>query len=264
MTNAQDEAKWLMIMADSGRIAGGKPLYTIRTARNLWGPVTILPNNPPPPQLAPVRSNFRAYALGLNMSDYRGYKVAEHTGGLPGFVSEVTTVPDLRLGVAVFTNAESGPAFRAITLKVLDYYMGANYDWLTAWKWVQARNDSANAAEMKAAAGARNAASKPSLPLAQYAGTYRDPWYGDVAITEENGTLAIRFTHTAVLVGTLEHWQYDTFIARWTDREVRADAYITFTLDPDGKVAGAKMAPASPDVDFSFDFQDLDLVPVRK
>ena len=44
-------------------------------------------------------------------------------------------VPDLRLGVAVFTNAESGPAFRAITLHVLDYYMGAKFDWLGAWKW---------------------------------------------------------------------------------------------------------------------------------
>jgi len=263
MTNAQDEAKWLMIMADSGKMADGKRLYSARTARALWMPVTILNNNPPPPQLAPLKANFRGYALGLNMSDYRGYKVAEHTGGLPGFVSEVSTVPDLRLGVAVFTNAESGPAFRAITLHVLDFYMGAKFDWLGAWKWVQARNDSANAAEMKASASARNADSKPSLPLAKYAGTYRDPWYGDVAITDDNGQLMIRFTHSPVLVGKLEHWQYDTFVARWTDREVRADAYVTFTLDPDGNIASVKMLPASPDVDFSFDFQDLDLKPVK-
>jgi CubicO group peptidase (beta-lactamase class C family) len=81
MTNAQDEAKWLMIMADSGKLADGKRLYSARTARALWMPVTILNNNPPPPQLAPLKANFRGYALGLNMSDYRGYKVAEHTGG---------------------------------------------------------------------------------------------------------------------------------------------------------------------------------------
>ena len=263
MTNAQDAAKWLMIMADSGRMGDGKSLYTTRTARALWMPVTILNNNPPPAQLAPLRANFRGYALGLNMSDYRGYKVAEHTGGLPGFVSEVTTVPDLRLGIAVFTNAESGPAFRAITLRVLDYYMGAKFDWLAAWKWVQARNDSANAAAMKASATARKADSKPSLPFAKYAGTYRDPWYGDVAVTDEKGQLMIRFTHSPVLAGRLEHWQYDTFVARWTDREVRADAYVTFTLDPDGNIASVKMLPASPDVDFSFDFQDLDLKPVK-
>ena len=46
-------------------------------------------------------------------------------------------------------------------------------------------------------------------------------------------------------------------------REVRADAYVTFTLEPDGNVASVKMLPASPDVDFSFDFQDLVLKPVK-
>ncbi len=75
--------------------------------------------------------------------------------------------------------------------------------------------------------------------------------------------LTIRFTHSPVLVGKLDHWQYDTFVAKWTDREVRADAYVTFTLDPDGKVEQAKMVPASPDVDFSFDFQDLLLKPKK-
>jgi len=263
MTNAQDAAKWLMIMADSGHMSDGKALYSTRTAQALWTPVTILPNNPPPPGLAPLRSNFRGYALGLGMSDFRGYKIAQHTGGLPGFVSEVTTVPDLRLGVAVFTNAESGAAFRAITLRVLDYYMGAKFDWLAAIKARVARGDSVNAAEMSASATARNAQSSPSLPLAKYAGTYRDAWYGDVAIADEQGRLMIRFTHSPVLTGTLEHWQYDTFIARWSDRSVRADAYVTFTLDPDGNIASVKMLPASPDVDFSFDFQDLDLRPVK-
>ena len=51
-------------------------------------------------------------------------------------------------------------------------------------------------------------------------------------------------------------------MVRWRDRELRADAYVTFTLNPDGSVGGAKMVPASSSVDFSFDFQDLDLRPV--
>ena len=32
---------------------------------------------------------------------------------------------------------------------------------------------------MKKAAAARDTASQPSLPLARYAGRYRDPWYGE-------------------------------------------------------------------------------------
>jgi hypothetical protein len=61
------------------------------------------------------------------------------------------------------------------------------------------------------------------LPLAKYAGTYVDEWYGEIAIDEQQGRLGVRFTHTASLTGTLEHWQHDTFIARWSDRELRAD-----------------------------------------
>jgi len=73
----------------------------------------------------------------------------------------------------------------------------------------------------------------------------------------------MQFTHTPSLVGNLEHWQYDTFLVLWDDRELRADAFITFTLGPDGRIESAKMAAASPLVDFSYDFEDLLLRPKK-
>ena len=97
--------------------------------------------------------------------------------------------------------------------------------------------------------------------MAKYAGTYRDPWYGDVVIVPEAKGLTMRFVRTPVLVGDLEHWQHDTFLARWRDRSLRADAYATFSLKPDGTVERLQIVPASEDVDFSFDFQDLVLTP---
>jgi hypothetical protein len=71
----------------------------------------------------------------------------------------------------------------------------------------------------------------------------------------------MRFSHTPPLTGDLEHWQYDTFLVRWRDRALRADAFVTFQLHPDGSIDRVRMEPASPDVDFSYDFQDLDLEP---
>jgi CubicO group peptidase (beta-lactamase class C family) len=47
------------------------------------------------------------------------------------------------------------------------------------------------------------------------------------------------------------------------DRELRADAYATFWLNHDGSIARLRLVSSSPLVDFSFDFQDLDLRPVR-
>ena len=40
-------------------------------------------------------------------------------------------------------------------------------------------------------------------------------------------------------------------------RELRADAYVTFALNPDGSIDQAKMRAVSPETDFSFDFHDL-------
>jgi Domain of unknown function (DUF3471) len=120
---------------------------------------------------------------------------------------------------------------------------------------------SAEEAEKKSSA-ARVTSSKPSLPFEKYAGRYRDPWRDEATIAFEAGKLVLRFGHTAALVGDLEHWQYDTFVARWRDRSMHADAYVTFSLKPAGTIDEMKMLPVSPLTDFSFDFQDLLFKPV--
>lgn len=261
-SSAEDMAKWMIVQLDSGRIAGSARLFSERTTRQLWTLVTPMPIGNPAPELVALRANFRGYALGFEVRDYRGRKLVNHTGGLPGYVSKVAMIPELKLGVAVLTNQESGAAFEAITYRILDHYLGATvYDWVAAYKKVRARVDSMTTAAEQRAVAARDTSSRPSLPLAKYADTYTDAWYGEVIIAQENGKLAIRFSHTPSLAGDLVHYQYDTFIARWRDRELRADAYVTFALNPDGSIDQVKMKAVSPATDFSFDFHDLLLKP---
>ena len=273
-SSAEDMAKWLIVQLDSGRLSDGKRLFQPATTRELWTIVTPIPVGAPPPELPFHRSVFNGYALGLGVRDYRGTQMLSHTGGLPGYLSKVTMIPALRLGVAVLTNQESGAAFNAISYKIVDHFLAAApADYLTIYRTLDQRGRASVAAAEKAAVTARDSASRPSLPLSRYAGTYTDQWYGDVTITQEpprNATgssaprLTILFTKTPSLVGELVHWQHDTFLARWDDRTLRADAFLTFALTPDGKIDQAKMLPASPLVDFSFDFQDLALKPKAK
>jgi len=184
-------------------------------------------------------------------------------GGLPGYVSRVATIPEAGVGVALLTNQESTPALGAIVYHILDHYLGAPaFDWLAAYQAVNARADAEIAEAERRAGAARDATSRPSLALAKYAGHYRDSWYGDISIALEQGRLVMRFSHTPSLVGDLEHWQHDTFVARWRDRELRADAFATFALNPDGSIDQVRMRAVSPATDFSFDFQDLLLAPV--
>ena len=263
--DAEDMAKWVMAQMDSGRVAGAGRAWSPAVTRELWKPVSPMPFGDPPPELAPLRHFFNFYALGLNVRDYRGERVLTHTGGLPGYVSRVTMVPDRKLGIVVLTNQESGEAFESITYHILDHYMGAApFDWLGGYTTVKARGDSAVAAAEARTASERDATSRPSLPLDRYAGTYRDAWYGDVTIERAGDHLVIRFSRSPDLVGDLEHWQYDTFVARWRDRALRADAFVTFALAPDGSIERATMKPVSPATDFSYDFQDLLLRPVGR
>jgi CubicO group peptidase (beta-lactamase class C family) len=267
MTGAADMAKWLMVQLDSGRVADGSRLFSPASAKQLWREVTPTPINDLPPgmeALAHLKPTMAGYALGLGVRDYRGHILRQHTGDLPGYLSKVAMIPDLRLGVAVLTNQESGFAFESIVYQVLDYYLGAKApDYPAVFQQLRERNRQKLKDAAQKAATARDSTVGPSLPLGKYVGTYRDPWYGDVIIAQEGKGLSIRFSHTPALVGDLVHWQYDTFLARWRDRELRADAYATFSLKPDGTVEQLKLVPASEDVDFSFDFQDLVLRPVR-
>jgi len=264
-SSAEDMAKWMNVLLSNGRLPDGSRLFSEATARQLTAIVTPLSPSNVPPELAPQRNNFSGYALGLNIRDYRGKKMVTHTGGLPGYVSRVMLLPEIGLGVAVLTNQESSEAFDAIAYHVVDHYLGApQIDWIEAYRAAGARRAAGMADAEKKAAAARDTTSKPSLPLSGYAGTYADAWYGDITIALEQGKLVMRFSHTPSLVGDLEHWQHDTFVARWRDRELRADAFVTFALNPDGSIDQAKMQAVSPATDFSFDFQDLLLKPVKR
>ena len=261
-SSAEDMARWLIVQLDSGRVADGSRLFTPWTTKELWSMVTPMPMVTPAPELSPLKCNFRAYALGFVVEDYRGKKIVRHTGTLPGYVSRVTMVPEVKLGLAVLTNQESRDAYHAITYHILDHYLRApGTDWIAAYRKVRARAEAAVASVEHHDAAARDSASHPSLPLERYAGTYTDAWYGDVVVVHENDGLTIQFSRTPALQGKLVHWQYDTFVARWTDRELRADAFMTFSLNPDGSVDQIRMKAVSPATDFSFDFHDLKLRP---
>jgi CubicO group peptidase (beta-lactamase class C family) len=261
---ARDIAKWLLVQLDSGRLADGTRLVSARTAREIWTGVTPMAAASAPSEIAPLSKQFNLYALGFQTNDFRGRKLLWHTGGLPGYLSWLGFVPDARVGVAVLTNTET-PMYAALGWSLLDYALGTAppWDFVGGYAAVAKRQREALARARTATAAARDSLSRPSLPLAKYAGTYEDAWYGDVTVSLANGKLRLALGHTPQLQGELVHWQYDTFLARWDDREMRADAFVTFQLNPDGSIDQVKMRAADPETDFSFDFHDLLLKPRR-
>ena len=263
-SSAAEMAKWVLLQLNHGKIPGREErIFSERQSREMWSAQTILPIGAGASPLSAKRPKFAAYGLGWGLSDYHGRKMVAHTGGVAGMVSRVMLVPEENLGVVILTNAEQGGAFDSILYHILDSYFGlAPTDWIAAHKAAEEQGEKEAAEIMKQQESGRAADSKPSLPLEKYAGVYTDPWYGPATIRMEGGKLVFTLDHTPKAVADLQHWQYDTFKAHWRDRTIE-DAFLTFTLKPDGAIDHFTMVAVSPLADFSFDYQDLYLTPKK-
>jgi CubicO group peptidase (beta-lactamase class C family) len=271
-TNDEDIAKWMKVLLDGGRVEGVKGvdgkelrLFSEAQSREMWTAQTPMKVNVPKPPLTATKANFAAYGLGFQLRDYKGQLVAMHGGALQGFYSRVLLVPESKLGIAILTNAESGGSLNALQYRLLDQYMtgSAPVDWIKAIADLEDEAHAKELARLKNTSTTRVAASKPSLDLPAYEGDYEDPWYGRMNIKRSGKKLVMSFTRTPDLTGEMEHFQHDTFIVRWKERNFNADAYVTFALDHDGSIEHVKMKAVSTETDFSYDFHDLLFTPVK-
>ena len=260
--SANDLAKWLKIQLAQGKTENGGRLFSEASSAEMWNPQIIEPISPVPPGFEATKPMFKTYALGWEVADYGGARIISHSGGVFGFITMVVLIPEKDVGFAITMNAEEGAVRRGLTYELLDHYLGRPHvDWVGRYKTLlnTMLSNAKKAVEATAAAPAKVG---PSLPLDRYAGQYRDPWYGRITVSPSKAGLTINFNETPRMGGPLVHYQYDTFIARFGDRNIEP-AYVTFGLDAEGKVERITMKPVSPTADFSFDYQDLLFTPVK-
>ncbi len=263
VSNLTDLSKWLIMQMNDGKYDGDKKLFSKAVHDEMWSPQTILQQA----QGGPYNTHFSSYGLGWFLADVKGYKQVSHTGGLAGTVTQITLLPELKLGIIVLTNQQSGAAFSAITNTIKDTYLGyPNRGWVKTYSDRVARGN----AEAKKISDdiAKDIAAQQKLGALKivdslFVGSYNDKWFGEISITSKPGGLWFASKKSPRLNGYVTPYKSNTFIVKWTDRSFDADAYIMFSLDRNGKADGFKMEAISPLTDFSFDFQDLDLKRVK-
>lgn len=263
VSNITDLSKWLIMQMDNGVYGDGKKLFSENVHNDFWSPQTIINVAGP----GAYNTHFSSYGLGWFLSDVKGYKQVTHTGGLAGIVTQVTLIPELKLGIVVLTNQQSGAAFTAITNTIKDSYLGVK-----GFDRVKQMHDRVvkNETEAKKITDsiwtgieAQQKSAAPKADISNFTGTYTDQWFGDVVISVKNGQPWFDSKRSPKLGGVLLPFKGNTFVAKWNDRSMDADAFVKFVLDETGKATGFTMAAISPLTDFSFDFQDLDLKRVK-
>ncbi len=236
--SAADMGAWLRVQLAHGALPGGRRLLSEAASAQLWTPQVVVPITAPPAPVALTEPQFEDYGLGFFIQDYRGHRIITHSGAILGGLSAVAIVPEKNVAFAVMINSEDSGARWSLFYHLLDHYLGLpSPDWPARW---QAALDQVHGAALTKTEGARSAQHPergPSLPLAAYAGVYRDPWYGAATITgSAEGSLRLRFDETPGMEGPLEPVQSDTFRVHWTDRDIE-DAYVTFAHDAKGAIA---------------------------
>lgn len=235
-STASDMGHWLRFLLAGGEYKG-KRLVSEENFHELFSPQALVPANDFYPSTALTKPHWTAYGLGWFLQDYRGKFVAMHTGSMDGRTALIGLLPDDHVGVYVFGNADHVEIRHAIMLKVFDLYTDApardwSADLLKLYGDGKAAQDKAIAEQEKS----RVKGTRPSLALKEYAGRYVHPAWGDIVITEQEGKLKIRFGTGEENNGSLQHWNYDSFRARFGDGRY-GWSMLQFELAPNGKVA---------------------------
>ncbi|HEY1710562.1 MAG TPA: serine hydrolase [Rhizomicrobium sp.] len=262
--SAVDMANWMKLQLARGKTPDGVQVFSKEQADAMWEPVVVVPKNEftLPAAMQSMVPHMQDYALGWFIEDYHGVRVVQHSGAVLGALAMMFLLPDKNVGISVTINSEDSATRRAVIYHLLDHYTNQpETDWIgvmqSALADIKAKTTAALNALPKPDAAAKGP--KPSLPLAAYAGTYVDPWYGTMTVHDKgNGKLWITFDRTPGMEGALEPVSGDKFRTRWTDTGIE-DAFVTFNVK-DKKIADVSMAVISPAADFSFDYQDLHFV----
>lgn len=265
-SSVHDMGKWLLVQLNQGKYGDSLQyqLFKPERQREMWQPYSSLGFFPRP--RPSFKYHFGAYGLGWFLSHVHDYSVIYHTGDLPGMLSHVILVPEINSAVVVLTNTSPGAnSFNTITSAIRDEWIGRDrWDYLTNTKQQLARAEKwldSKLQEVWKDAGVSNV---KELKAQMYLGTYEDQWFGKISIENRNGKLWFQSLRSPQLNGEMFQYQPHTFAIKMAYTDIPCDALATFELDASGNPIGITMKGLSPNIDFSFDYQDLDLVRINE
>ncbi len=264
-SNVDDLCEWMLLHLNKGKYGEdlNKQLFSGLNHREMWKIHTVMRVNPDPR----YNSHFSGYGLGWFLSDVKGNMKVEHTGGLPGMLSNTIMIPDLNLGVVILTNTsdDGGGLFSSVANAIVDDYLGLdNYKWVDKYAAYYKKRTKGNDDFTNKVWEEVEVADASNIKQKNYIGLYEDKWFGNVEVYRNKGKMHIRSHRSPKLNGELQFYKDHTFAVKWEYQDMNADAFVIFEMDEKEKAQRIKIKGISPNIDFSFDFQDLDLQRVNK
>ena len=232
-----DMIQWMKLHLNAGNVEGEQiadtsvvdmthtphnPFFVSRKAREIF-PAT----------------NFRAYGLGVGLSDYHGRKLLLHTGGIDGMLSLVGMVPEEKLGVVILTNYSPNNFRHALFYTILDSFLDVDTrDWDDFYLGEFTKARARFAKYEKTVSKNRKRGRTPDFGVEAMLGSYTHEAYGTVEVSRERRQLLMKHWGSP-LMGDLDHWQNNTYRVTWDDPTMKDDTdrlFVNFQIDSQGRI----------------------------
>jgi CubicO group peptidase (beta-lactamase class C family) len=241
ISNINDLSNWLIAQMHNGRFKNNQviPASIIKETMTPAIPTASVPDK--------YFENLNSiYGMGRSTSSYKGHYLTQHGGAIGGIYSNISFMPADSIGVIVFTNRLS-QLTGIITYTVYDKLLGLEE---TPWSersltdYLKSKETSRESRKKPDTDRVPN--TKPSHPLADYAGIYEDPAYGMMIIDFKNDSLNFTFNHVTL---PLYHYHYDRFIT--PDDQINGKWSMTFNTDAQGSISQVKVSLDEKEVTFT-------------
>jgi CubicO group peptidase (beta-lactamase class C family)/D-alanyl-D-alanine dipeptidase len=255
-SNVHDLTKWMICQLNEGVTQENKVLFSKASHRNMWSIKTPMALNAEGPR----STRFRGYGLGWFLSDAGGAYRVEHTGGLPGMLSKTLLLPEEDFGLVILTNTspDGGAFFEAVSETIVDRVEGqSGVDWVKSYSGYLKQGNAQGDEALEEVWKQVGKVNQEAGPWKQIAGVYEDPWFGEVIIELRKDQWWLTCTRSPRLKGPIYWLEKGKFAVQWEYQEMNCDVFVYFTFGKNGISEGMTMEGISPNMDFSFDFQDL-------
>jgi len=253
ISNIDELSHWLIALMNEGKY-NGKQVLPANVLKATLQPAIALPNTGGE-ALGYWELINSAYGMGRWTASYRGKLLAYHGGDLPGFHSQISLMPNDKIGVIVLVISDhSAPLYNIISYNVYERLLAMDQ---TPWSQRQLQQRLANkkaATESRTKAGAdRVPNTKPSHALGDFVAEYEHPAYGILKIGLQGDQLQFGFHDFHF---PMNHFHYDRFDT--PDDEQYGKFSVNFRTNPQGDVDQAVISLDQAEVVFTRKPETLD------
>lgn len=238
-SSVEEMSRYLRFHLNGGR-AGDSRLLSKSNAEQMQSP-----QMPVPGALRWKEVGHQSYGLGLFVTSYQGRKLVHHGGGIDGFISFLSFMPQEQVGVIVLTNLSPNQLPTIVSYRIYDRLLGlVPVDWNARFLEMRRKGEESEEEAKQKGYTPKKAGTAASHPLADYAGEYEHPGYGVARVALQDGGLTLSYNDIAT---PLRHFHYDVFEAPEDPLNPLEKIKAQFALNLEGDVETLAL-PLEPNV----------------